>query len=145
MGQTDSAGVENEETIEEKSKLLCRLRRFDVLSICLSLLLLAPLEATLRLHRVDDVVDDHLLHWHCRSLLVLLLLHEVLFCLHIVVTGVVGHRELRNRLVLSDDVMNVLFLAVTSIGAHHILLHLWIHLHLRSLIQLLPSSHVLVG
>ena len=74
MGQADSARVENEETIKEKSKFLWWLLRFDIDCIILSLLLLSPLKTTLRLNWIDDVVDDHLLHGHWDFLLFLLLL-----------------------------------------------------------------------
>ena len=142
MGKAHPARVEDEETIEKEPKFLCWFGRFDVDSVWLLLLRLSPLEPALCLHRVDNVVDDHLLHGKCLSLHLLALLQVVFIC-----TGVVvwcGHLELWNSLALLYKAVHAsdgsLILAVTAILWHHILLHLrW-----RSLVQLLPGSHLIV-
>ena len=130
MRQPDAARVENQKTIKQEAKLLWRLVGPHVDSIVLLLILLAPLQTSLGLNWVDDVVDDHLFHGH-RDLCVLLLLLEIR--VHVGVSldrpSAVGclfiwYRKLRHCVILSDDIVNasywLLILAVTAFGSQNI-------------------------
>ena len=83
MWQSNSAGVEDQETIEEKSKFLRWLGGLDVNWIVLSICLFSPLQSAFGLHGVNNVINNHLLHGHCLSLSVLVFLQIVqLLILH---------------------------------------------------------------
>lgn len=152
MWKSNSAGIEDQETIEEESEFLRWFAGLDVHCKVLSICLFSPLESAFGLHWVNNVINYHLLHRHCLSLSSLIFLQIVhLLIFHstgIVISRFMWHGELGKWVVRGNNIMDSSdwrwFLTVTSFWTNDIWnwLHCWRKLTCLSLVQLLPAMHV---